>query len=131
MESIGRTRMNLLLLKRQIEVAERGLDLLRSKREALVREFSTVMDRVVESREQMETSMEQAYSALALALGMEGRAPLRSTGFAAQRTLPIEVTERNVWGVRFPDLRHAPMARALDARGYATSGVSTYIEETA
>ena len=98
MESVGRTRMNLLLLKRQILVAERGLELLRSKRESIVREFFAVMDRVVESRGQMEASMEHALSSLAVALGMEGRAPLRSAGYAAQRTLLIEQAERNVWG---------------------------------
>jgi V/A-type H+-transporting ATPase subunit D len=123
--------MNLLLLKRQIQVAERGLELLRSKRESLVREFFAVMDRVVESRGQMEASMEHAFSSLALALGMEGRAPLRSAGYAAQRSLPIELAERNVWGVRFPDLQYPPVARALGARGYAIWGVSTHIDEVA
>lgn len=131
MDLIGRTRMNLLLLKRQIEAAERGLTLLRSKREALVREFFTAVGRVAERRSEIEAAMAQARSSLAVALGMEGRAPLRSAGFAAQRTVPIELTERNVWGVRFLDLRHGPVARTADARGYAISGVSTYIDETA
>lgn len=131
MESIGRTRMNLLLLKRRVEVAQRGLELLRSKREALVREFFAVMDRVAESRGQMEAVMGHALTALTLALGMEGRAPLRSAGYAAKRTLSIELTERNVWGVRFPEVHYAPVRRALDARGYATSGVSTHVDETA
>lgn len=131
MEAVGRTRMNLLQLKRQIQVAERGLELLRSKREALVREFFAVMDRVIEGRERMDAAMSQALSSLALAFGMEGRAPLRSAGYAARRNLPIELTERNVWGVRFPELKEIAVVRALDGRGYAVSGVSTYIDETA
>jgi V/A-type H+-transporting ATPase subunit D len=131
MESVGRTRMNLLLLKHRIEVASRGLDMLRSKREALVREFFAIMDRVVQSRDQMESEMAQALSSLALALAMEGTAPLRSAGYAARRSLPVALTERNVWGVRFPDLQYPPVMRALDGRGYAISGVSTYIDETA
>ncbi|MDF0650685.1 MAG: V-type ATP synthase subunit D [Nitrospira sp.] len=131
MNSTGRTRMNLLLLKRRSEVAQRGLALLRSKREALMREFFAVMDRVVESREQMETLMGQALSTLTLALSMEGRASLRSAGYAAKRTLSIELTERNVWGVRFPEVHYGPVIRAFDARGYSVSGVSTHIDETA
>lgn len=131
METVGRTRMNLLLLKRQIQVAERGLELLRSKREALIHEFFAVMDRVIESREHMETALGQALSSLALSLGLEGRAPLRSAGYAARRHLPIELAQRNVWGVRFPELHYTHVARSLDARGYAVSGVSTYIEDTA
>lgn len=131
MDSIGRTRMNLLLLKRRIEVVQRGLTLLRSKREALVREFFAVMDRLVESRGQMESVIGQALSSLTLALSMEGRASLRSAGYAARRTLSIELTERNVWGVRFPEVHYAPVIRAFDARGYAISGVSAHIDETA
>lgn len=131
MESIGRTRMNLLLLKRQIRVAERGLELLRSKREAVVREFFAVMGHVIESRERMEAAMDQALSSLTQTLAMDGVAPLKSAGYAAQRTLPIEITERNVWGVRFPDLQYPLVVRSLDARGYAPSGVSSYIDDSA
>lgn len=131
MESVGRTRMHLLLLKRQIEVAQRGLDLLRSKREALGREFFAVMDRVTESRVQMETVMGRALTTLTLALGMEGRASLRSAGYAAKRTLSIEWIERNVWGVRFPEVHYPPVRRAWDARGYGVSEVSTHVDETA
>lgn len=129
--SIGRTRMNLLLLKRRVDVAEQGLKLLRSKREALVREFFAVMNWVTESREQLDAAMEQALSTLTVALGMEGRALIRSASYAAKRTVSIDLTERNVWGVRFPEVHYAPVLRALDARGYAASGVSTHIDETA
>ncbi|MDF0664777.1 MAG: V-type ATP synthase subunit D [Nitrospira sp.] len=131
METIGRTRMNLLLLKRRIEVAQRGLALLRSKREALMREFFAVMDRLVESRGQVESVMGQALASLTVALSMEGMTSLRSTGYAARRTLSIELTERNVWGVRFPEVHYGPVIRAFDARGYAVSGVSAHIDETA
>ncbi len=123
--------MNLLLLKRRIEVAQRGLALLRSKREALMREFFAVMDRLVESRGQVESVMGQALASLTVALSMEGMASLRSTGYAARRTLSIELTERNVWGVRFPEVHYGPVIRAFDARGYAVSGVSAHIDETA
>ncbi len=131
MESILHTRMNMLLLKHQAQVAERGLELLRSKREALTREFFGVMDRVVESRSQIEGALGQALFSVSLAYGMEGSASLRSAGYAARRDLPIEFIERNVWGVRLPDVRYPPVVRSLDARGYATSGVSTYIDESA
>lgn len=131
MDAIGRTRMNLLLLKRRIEVAERGLELLRSKREALVREFFALVDRMAEHRQQIDLALRQACSSLAFALGREGRAPVRSAAFAAKRSWSIEITERNVWGVRFPDLHYAPVLRPLDGRGYAVHGVSPAIDDTA
>lgn len=131
MESLARTRMTLLQLKRQRLVAERGLALLRSKREALVREFFAVMDRVVQGREQMETAIGQALGSLALALGRDGVAALRSVGFAAQRHLSIDLIERNVWGVRFPELHYPAIVRTLDNRGYSVPGVSAFVDETA
>lgn len=131
MNSVGRTRMNLLLLKRQAEVARRGLELLRGKRKALMQELFSILDRAVDTREQLDTVMRQALRTLTLAVGMEGRASLRSAGYAARRALAVELTERNVWGVRFPEVQHAPVLRALDTRGYTTSGVSTHIDETA
>jgi V/A-type H+-transporting ATPase subunit D len=131
MESISRTRTNLLQLKRKVHIAERGLALLRSKREALVREFFAVMDRVVQGRKQLETAIAQATGSLALALGSDGQAVLRSLGFAAQRHLPIDLIERNVWGVRFPELHYPTIARTLDNRGYSAPGVSAFVDETA
>ncbi len=62
---------------------------------------------------------------------MEGRVSLRSGGYAAKRTLSTEWTERNMWGVRFSEVHYAPMRRAWDVRGYAISGVSMHIDETA
>jgi V/A-type H+-transporting ATPase subunit D len=123
--------MNLLQLKRQVQIAARGLELLRSKRETLTREFFAAMERVAESRGQMDASAERAISALTRALGLEGRAALRSAGYAARRHLPIELTERNVWGVRFLEARHGPVVRAVDARGYAITGVSIFVDDTA
>lgn len=129
--SVSRTRTNLLQLKRKIQVAERGLALLRSKREALVREFFAVMDRVVQSRERMDAAMGQALLSLALASGTESQAVLRSVGYAAQRHLPIELVERNVWGVRFPELQSPAIVRTFDNRGYAVTGVPPSLDEAA
>jgi len=131
METVSRTWMNLLRLRRQVRIAARGLELLRSKREALAREFFAAMTSVAESRGQIDAATDRAVSALARALGLEGRAVLRSAGYAARRHLPIELTERNVWGVRFLEARHGPVVRAMDARGYAVTGVPASIDATA
>ncbi len=131
MEAIARTRMNLLLLAHRIAVASRGLDLLRSKREALVREFFAVMDRMVEGRERVEATLERARTTLALALDLEGAGPVRSAGYAARRSFPLVLTERNVWGVRLVEVQYPPALRTPETRGYAGTGVSSYVDEAA
>ena len=47
MEKVSPTRMNLLIKKDQIAIASEGLELLRSKRESLVKEFFAIMDAVL------------------------------------------------------------------------------------
>lgn len=131
MEKASPTRMNLLILKAQREVAQRGLELLRSKREALVREFFAVMDKVVASRDQLQNTLQGAMNALSVALGMEGRAGVQSAALATRRDLPVELTEKNVWGVRFPDIEYQTVVRSSDARGYALSGVSSHTNTAA
>lgn len=131
MEKQSPTRMNLLILKAQAESARKGLDLLRSKREALVREFFSAMDTVVASRDLLRRMMEGAMNSLAVALGLDGRAAVQSAAFAAQRDIPVELVEKNIWGVKFPEIRHQSVIRSADARGYAITGVSSHTNTAA
>ena len=123
--------MNLLLLKGRMRVARGGLDLLRSKREALVREFLDVTDKAVATRDRMYDALSGAMNALSVAEGMDGRAAVESAAMASQREIPVELTERNVWGVRFPDIEYRTVVRAGDARNYALSGVSAHVSAAA
>ncbi len=123
--------MNLLILKARKEVAQNGLDLLRSKREALVREFLAVTDKVISTRDQLRNTMQGAMNALSVALGMDGRAVVESTAMATRREFPVDLIEKNVWGVRFPDIEYQAVIRSVEARNYAFSGVSSYINASA
>lgn len=130
-EGGGATRTELLGLSERVDGARKGLELLRSKRKALVRELFRVMDRAVSGRELLEESMSRAGGALAVALGTDGKAEVESAAFAAARDLPVEVVERNVWGVRFPETRVAAVVRPADGRGYALPSVSAATGEAA
>lgn len=127
MEKQSPTRMNLLILKARVESSRKGLELLRSKREALVREFFSAMDAVIASRDLLRNLMEGAMRSLAVAIGLDGRAVVQSAALASRRDIPIELIEKNIWGVRFPEVRHPSVLRSVDARGYAMTGVSGYI----
>ncbi|HLB01877.1 MAG TPA: V-type ATP synthase subunit D [Nitrospiria bacterium] len=131
MERASPTRMHLLLLRQRVLVAQKGLDLLESKREALVREFFTMVGSALTARENLRRGMQQAQNALTLAIGIMGRETLASAAFATRRDLAIELVERNIWGVRFPDLHYQTAIRALDARGYAITGTTPHLDETA
>ena len=119
------SRMNLLLLKEQAEAARGALDLLRNKREALVRELFAIAEQAVVTRDAFSETLQRATWALSVALGLDGRAGVESAAFAARREIPVSFAERNFWGVRFPDVRWRGIVRSADARGYALPGVSS------
>ena len=51
--SLPATRMNLLACRDQMVLAVAGVDLLKSKREALIADFFRIADTVMDSREEM------------------------------------------------------------------------------
>jgi V/A-type H+-transporting ATPase subunit D len=131
MENTSPTRTSLVELAARRRAAEKGLDLLRGKREALVRELLAAMDRAIASRDRLHEAMKGAASALAVAQGLSGTTEVSSAAAAARREMPVEVSARNVWGVRFPEIRHPRVVRSCEARGYGLSGVSCHTNAAA
>ncbi len=122
MERPSPTRTNLTALRRRIEITRRGLDLLRGKRDALVREFLAVMKRVVAGRDAVDAAMREATDRLVVAWGLEGRSALVSAALRRATPVLVEIEARNVWGVRVPDVRYRPLVRRADA-GFAPAQV--------
>ncbi len=130
-ERLSPNRMNLLNLRSQIATAERGAGILEDKRVALVKELLSIYKDVVSGRYTLRDKMEDAARDLFYALSMEGKEGVISAGFAARREVSVEVTEKNVWGARFPEIHHETMLRGLDARGYAFMTVSSAVDTAA
>ena len=119
------TRTELVALKAEEEAAREGLALLRGKREALVADLFAVVDQAVSARDRYAEALLRAEDALAVSLGLDGRAGAESAAFAARRDLPVRVLEKNLWGVRFPEIEARGVVRASDARGYAFPAVAS------
>ncbi len=119
------TRTELVSLKAEEEAARQGLSLLRGKREALVADLFSVVDQAVSARDRYAEALLRAEDALAVSLGVDGRAGTESAAFAARRDIPVRLVEKNLWGVRFPEIEARGVVRAADARGYAFPAVSS------
>ncbi len=119
------TRTELVLLKAEEAAARQGLSLLRGKREALVADLFSVVDQAVSARDRYSEALLRAEDALAVSLGVDGRAGAESAAFAARRDIPVRLVERNLWGVRYPEIEARGVIRASDARGYALPAVSS------
>lgn len=117
MEQVSPTRINLLVLRTRSELAKEGIRLLRSKREALVREFFILMGDAAKSRDTLENRIEAAFTSLIFAKGFLGEDILKSAAPMHRRDINIDVKIKNIMGVIVPEIEEISLKRSVDARG--------------
>jgi V/A-type H+-transporting ATPase subunit D len=130
-EQASPTRTELLQRRAQIRLARQGADLLKGKREALVREFLNELRRFTAEREAMRKAIAEASQALMRALAVDGPETVRSVAIASRRPVHIELAERNIWGTRVVDVVNGVESRPATGRRDTAIGSSARIEDTA
>jgi len=125
MENVSPTRMNLLGRKAQVSLAKQGVDLLKKKRDALVTDFFVVVKNSLASRENLNQTSQLAVDLLNLAAAVEGRQPLESSALPGRRDIRLNVSEKNVWGIKIPELSADSVVRDQFARGYSPTGATS------
>lgn len=131
MQKVTITRMELLAKREQITLARQGLELLKQKRTALLRELMKVADRAMAKSEVLQETAVSARLALARAEAMCGETAVQSAAMAARSELPLEVHTANVMGVNVPVIEQKRVSRSVWGRGYAPVGTSLTIDEAA
>jgi V/A-type H+/Na+-transporting ATPase subunit D len=131
MEQISPTRTELLTRRAQIRLARQGVELLRGKREALVREFLSELQRFVDTREALRRQLADAKQSLMRALSIDGPEAVVSAGHASRRPIRLETTERNIWGTKIVEVESDFTPRDSELRGFSPVGGSARIEEAA
>ena len=123
------TRMELLNLKRRIELAKKGHKLLKDKQDALIMEFFAIYDEALELRRSLTEKMQEAFKALTLAEVDIGLIPLKEAAMAVKPNSEIEIRSRNVMGVSVPMVKGGNFRRK--ERGYAFISTSTSVDVAA
>jgi V/A-type H+-transporting ATPase subunit D len=131
MEQASPTRTEMLTRQAQIRLAEQGAELLRSKRDALVREFLAELRRFAEARQAMRRSVMEAVQALMQTLAVDGQEAVLSAALVSRRTVTLDVTPQNIWGTKVYDMVSDHTVRNATERGYGSSATSARLEETA
>ena len=131
MRKISITRMELLALKAQIALATQGRDLLEQMRSALMKEFLSVADIVMQYSDVLQDAADKANRALARAEADAGTENIRSAAFIAQSELPLNVGSTSVMGVKVPLIEQKQVSRSMLDRGYSVIGTSITIDEAA
>jgi V/A-type H+-transporting ATPase subunit D len=129
MEQASPTRTELLTRRAQIRLARQGADLLKGKREALVREFIAELKRFVAEREAMSRTLAAAVQALMRCLALDGREAVASVALAARRAVEVELEEKNIWGLRVSQATSDYHARPAGGHRHSAIGASARIED--
>jgi V/A-type H+-transporting ATPase subunit D len=131
-EEVRPTRSELLERKQQITLAEQGMDLLKQKRDALLIEFMSVMDETLRLSSDLQRTTNEAQYSLAIAKAVDGVVSVRSAAFATRGEITIDMTGTKIMGIAVPVVTKGESpVRTSFTRGYAITGVSSRIDETA
>jgi V/A-type H+-transporting ATPase subunit D len=99
---IAPTRTNLLNLRRDLEFANEGYELLEQKREILVVELKGLTARAVEAQAKVDEELSRAFAALKEAQLASGNSGISFAARAVNVETDITLRERKIMGVGIP-----------------------------
>lgn len=130
-DGINPTRMELLSLKNRTKLAVKGHGLLKEKRDALIKEFFDILDRVKGVREAAERSLKEANEALLEAQIAMGDLAVRKASLSVKESIDVDIKSRSVMGVSVPVTNVKMEERSIIDRGYSFSDTNIQLDEAA
>lgn len=131
MERVKATRSELLARRSQIAMAIRGRDVLREKREQLMKELRETGDDILTSSDALDTAVARGRRALARAEALDGPESVRSAAAVGHQQLIMTTRASTVMGVRIVEILAEPSGRGRTDRGYSMTGTTPRIDDVA
>jgi V/A-type H+-transporting ATPase subunit D len=126
------TRTDLLQLRARVTAVANSVSILQARRQALIREFLTLVRPFVRSREAVASEYAVAIAELSLARGHEGEAMIDAIAAGSARDVGVEIAEKSVMGVRYQDLTlWGPFVRNPAERGFGYANTTPHLDEAA
>ena len=125
------TRMELFQLKKRVKLAEKGHDLLKEKRDALVMEFFKIYEKRNTLRKELEKYLHDAYKSLNSAFLMLGNESVIQAAQSTKKSSEIDVKSKNIMGVIIPSMSEIETERSFTQRGYSLSNTSPSLDVAA
>ena len=127
-DGINPTRMELLSLKNRTKLAVKGHGLLKEKRDALIKEFFDILDRVKGIR---ENALQEANDALIEAQIAMGDLAVKKASLSVKESIDVNISSRSVMGVNVPVTDIKMEERSIIDRGYGFSDTTIQLDEAA
>ena len=121
--------MELLNSKQKLALAQKGHTILKQKRDALVLEFFSIIKQAQDLRTQLDKQVLKSYKSLAVAEAFHGATFLETAALASHKIPQIDVSSKNIMGVRIPAIKGVFVHRSLLDRGYPIVGSSAKFDD--
>jgi len=103
--NIAPTKSNLLVLKRQLAFAEEGYDLLEQKRQILIFEMMSRLNRACDAEQSAYEALRRAFAALREARLDEGSAAIDKAILAVKMDHQIDISDQHLMGMKIPHVK--------------------------
>ncbi len=130
-ESVSPTRMNMLQRKAQIGLALQGVDLLKNKRDALMKEFFDLVKPYVKQRKALIAELRAARGLIAIAEAELGTERVRAAALSAGREVQTQMDVKNIWGIKVAEPAPVEFVRKPTERGYDPASTSARVDAAA
>ncbi len=111
--NIRPTRLEYIRIKRRIKIAQKGLKLLKLKRQALILEFFNTSKTASSLRSVLQTELIKGYQSIRMAEMLAGSMRLENEAMKIPQLNKLQITPKNVMGVRIPKIGGGQSNRAL------------------
>jgi len=103
---IAATKANLMRLKSSLEFSQKAFELLDKKRNVLIREMMTLVDRSKEIQEEIAIVFSDAYKALEMVNVSFGTEYVEELALSIQKDEDYEILMKSVMGVEIPSVKY-------------------------
>ena len=129
MAQINPARINLISTRKAKAIATKGHDLLKRKREVLVIEFLKLLKESTNDRDYMQKLLQDAYKRLAIASTFVGDFELDSVVNYVSEPGKIGIVQKNIMGVRIPEIARPQQSGTMEDRGYSMVSTSVAVDD--
>lgn len=107
------TRLEYIRAKRRIRIAQKGLKLLKLKRQALILEFFNISKTSARLRGELQSELIKGYQSIRMAEMLDGEMLLENEAMKIPQLKKLQIIPRNVMGVRIPKLEGGTREQSL------------------
>lgn len=104
LEGVNPTRMELLEIRKKLELAEKGHKLLEEKRDTLVEKFFNIIEKRNEISKELEVDFKDAFLTLIQAQMIIGEKKVEESSYLTEDIGETSLSYNNIMGVKIPNL---------------------------